>query len=163
MNTFLCLTLSFQNDRRKTLDSPSKLQNNSSEDDFMSPTRTSAPETDGRRSLAMAAQREDVRERERRRWREFTERKSNMLRLRKHKQTPAEPSEGFYVEPDRTFHIGWKLCFLMLIIETFSWSIKWIDCVYLFVSSVVLSSEEEEEEGEDDRDRTKDGVTERHH
>ncbi|XP_034460174.1 sentrin-specific protease 7b isoform X1 [Hippoglossus hippoglossus] len=92
----------FQNDRRKTLDSPSKLQNNSSEDDFVSPTRTvvhrtsvpsSDTETDGRRSLdrtawtAMAAQREDVRERERLRWREFTDRKSNMLRLR----TPAEP------------------------------------------------------------------------
>ncbi|XP_062236282.1 sentrin-specific protease 7b isoform X2 [Platichthys flesus] len=111
---------------QKTLDSPSKLQNNSSEDDFVSPSRTvvhttsgpsSDTERDGGRSLdrtawtALAAQREDVRERERLRWREFTDRKSNSLRLRKHKQTPAEP--------------------------------------------IVLSSEEEKEEGEDDRDRTK--------
>ncbi|XP_069377117.1 sentrin-specific protease 7b isoform X2 [Paralichthys olivaceus] len=94
----------FQSDRGKTVDS---LQNNSSEDDFVSPTRTLVHRTsppasvssvmDRRRSLdrtawtTMAAQREDVRERERRRWREFKDRKSNLLRLRKHKQTPAEP------------------------------------------------------------------------
>ncbi|XP_037319101.2 sentrin-specific protease 7 isoform X2 [Pungitius pungitius] len=78
---------------RKKKNSSSSGSDQTSEDDFVSSTMTQRRRSLGRGAWFGSSQMEDVRERERRRWKEFRERKTSSLHLhlKKPRNTPTEP------------------------------------------------------------------------